>query len=412
MNFLGMIEDMGIKLKKDIFKYVSDGDVEKVKQSLNDMNSFKIDINFKNENGYTLLMIACRTNNYKIVEILLNKGADPNIKTKFSGWFALMYAAEYSDTDIINLLLEKGADINLKNDKGWNALCHSIYRSKIANAIFLTEKGSDVNMRNDEGWTPLMFSVRNNKDPDILKFLLSIKENAVDINAAENKGKTALMFAAGESHHDSSLENVKVLLEQGADINILDNDGNTALYHAVRLSDKTSSLETVKFLLDHGADPFIGTICPTKECKNVLNEHRWKRLYQRDKDTARRYSKNFIFEEGKHIPKEIWEIILLHKRNYQLCQNLNNDTNKDILIFFALEFGIPVTEDMSKSKIFRLISRYLSYGKSEKNLQVIEKQVEKEDEILRMKIKEVAFKVGLDPSEDIRSLLKKLSKLF
>ena len=400
---------MGIKLKKDIFKYVSDGDVEKVKQTLDDMNSFKIDINFKNENGYTLLMMACRTNNYKIVEYLLDKGADPNIKTKFSGWFALMYAAECSDTDIINLLLEKGADINLKNDKGWNALCHSIFTSKKANAIFLIKKGSDVNIRTDKEWTPLMLSVRNNKDPDILRFLLSIKENAVDINATENKGKTALMFAAGESHHDSSLENVKILLEHGADINIVDNGRNTALCHAVRLSDNTSSLETVKLLLDHGADPFVETEWPTKECKNFLAEHRWKRLYQRDKDTARRYSKNFI---GKHIPKEIWEIILLHKRNHQLCQNLNNDTNKDILIFFALEFGIPVTEDMSKSKIFRLISRYLSYGKTEKNLQIIEKEVEKEDEILRMKIKEVAFKVGLDPSEDTRSLLKKLSKIL
>lgn len=379
---------------RNIFKAVENGDLGKVKEFLDR----GIDINIRNLKDETLLMQACKNNNYVMVKYLIDRGADVNAFTRVS-MTALLYAAKYSDLDTTELLLDNGANINTKNTSDQNALSVSLKSKKLHIAKLLINRGIDINNKTNIGSTPLILAARYNKSPEILELLL---EKGVDINAITHDGNSALIRAVTESNHDSSIENVKILLDSGANVNIVNNKGKTALSYAVELSNKTSNLETVRLLLEYGADPFIETECPTQDCVKLLAEYRWKRLYQRDKDTARRY---FL---QTNIPKEIWEIILLHKRKDQLCKNLNSEKNKEILILFALEFGIPITKDMTKGKICRLLSRYLVYGKEEKNAE----KVEKEDDIMKAKIKDIAFKAGLDPSEDISSLLHKLSKMF
>ena len=83
----------------------------------------------------------------------------------------------------------------------------------------------------------------------------------------------------------SNIEIVKLLLENGADPNIKNNDGYTALAAATFYNNP----EIVKILLEYGADPFIKLIPNMqipKENEQLLAEYQWKRLYQRDKDTA------------------------------------------------------------------------------------------------------------------------------
>ena len=61
--------------------------------------------------GQTALMNAVMQGNYKVVEYLLNAGADPNIRDKH-GWTALTIANRFQKThphDIIGTLLEYGA---------------------------------------------------------------------------------------------------------------------------------------------------------------------------------------------------------------------------------------------------------------------------------------------------------------
>jgi hypothetical protein len=64
--------------------------------------------------GNTLLMYATQYNLKSIVELLLLKGADPNIQNKF-GNSALHLAYKNDNVFIINLLIEHGADTKLKN---------------------------------------------------------------------------------------------------------------------------------------------------------------------------------------------------------------------------------------------------------------------------------------------------------
>ena len=64
--------------------------------------------------GNTLLIYATQYNLKSVIELLLLKGADPNIQNKF-GNSALHLAYKNDNVFIINLLIEHGADTKLKN---------------------------------------------------------------------------------------------------------------------------------------------------------------------------------------------------------------------------------------------------------------------------------------------------------
>ena len=74
------------------------------------------------------LIYAIRSDNYNKVRILLENGANPNFLTENMNT-ALMYAVNKSyinkntrTRDIIKILLDYGADINIKNKKGYTAM--------------------------------------------------------------------------------------------------------------------------------------------------------------------------------------------------------------------------------------------------------------------------------------------------
>ena len=80
-------------------------------------NILKI-INYKEfSSGNTMLIYAIKNNLKSAVELLLLKGADPNIQNKF-GNSALHEAYMNGNPYIINLLLEYDADEQLRNNKG------------------------------------------------------------------------------------------------------------------------------------------------------------------------------------------------------------------------------------------------------------------------------------------------------
>jgi len=84
---------------------------------------------FEDKNGVRLLstgqttplMFACMLKPVKIVEFLLKKGADPNLKSS-TGQTALMMATIRGRFEIVKLLLEYGADFNIKDHNNTKAI--------------------------------------------------------------------------------------------------------------------------------------------------------------------------------------------------------------------------------------------------------------------------------------------------
>ena len=180
-------------------------------------------------------MFAAYNGHLQICKLLVDKGADTEIKDK-SGNTALTCA---KNEDIRNLL--RAFDI-------WYAA--EFGTSQTLQKAFEKSKQPIDAIRND--WTALMYAVQGN-NIDTMTYLIS---QGANVNFKDGKSITPLMVAACQH----KLEACKLLLEKGAEADEPDKDGLTALYYAV-LDSKIaqSSHPIVEALLAKGADPNFET---------------------------------------------------------------------------------------------------------------------------------------------------------
>jgi hypothetical protein len=92
-------------LGEDLLEAVRKGDAVRVKALL----AQGVDVNAKSPYGATGLFFAADRGNVEIVKILLDHGANVNVKDTFYGATALSWATEKDRWDVIKLLLGKGA---------------------------------------------------------------------------------------------------------------------------------------------------------------------------------------------------------------------------------------------------------------------------------------------------------------
>lgn len=92
--------------KEDLlWRGARNGDVAAVKAAL----AAGADVNAKFRYGATALSYACDRDNVEVVKLLLNAGADPNVKDTFYNATPLSWASQKGNAEIIGPLLEKGA---------------------------------------------------------------------------------------------------------------------------------------------------------------------------------------------------------------------------------------------------------------------------------------------------------------
>ena len=126
----------------------------------------------------------------KTVQMLLENGADPNLKNN-AGWTALMLAARNCGTEstenIVQMLLENGADPNLKNNNGWTALMHAARycgEESTENTVkMLLENGADPDVKNNKGFTALFLASKYNKNhnaiPILIKYMSKFNQDEI-----------------------------------------------------------------------------------------------------------------------------------------------------------------------------------------------------------------------------------------
>lgn len=78
-------------------------------------------INQRDKNSRSALMIAASLGRIEAIEILLKHNAKLNLADKF-GWTALMLGVYYNQKETVTLLLNNGADVNFCSKKGLTAL--------------------------------------------------------------------------------------------------------------------------------------------------------------------------------------------------------------------------------------------------------------------------------------------------
>jgi len=104
------------------------------------------------------IITAVKHNKPKIVKLLLENGADPNVEDE--GRTLLSIAA--LNNEMLRLLLEKGADPNIKDDNGATPIIYAVYSRKIDNVKLLLDHHADPNVEDEDGETPLIIAKLNN----------------------------------------------------------------------------------------------------------------------------------------------------------------------------------------------------------------------------------------------------------
>jgi ankyrin repeat protein len=115
----------------DLLDACDRGDVKTVKTVL----SNGVKINGKAESGKlagkTPLMVASSKGKREIVKLLIENGADLNIRDEgkgsskrqnFEGWTALHYAADADQDQVVKILVQNGADVNIRTKNGLSAM--------------------------------------------------------------------------------------------------------------------------------------------------------------------------------------------------------------------------------------------------------------------------------------------------
>ncbi|KAK6077363.1 hypothetical protein SCUP234_06775 [Seiridium cupressi] len=188
--------------------------------------------------------------------VLLENGADIDAIDTIGGCTALTIATWLGNDAMVQLLVEKGADVNMRQRSGETAL-HIAARDGYPDLVeLLVRNGARVDLKL-HGWTAMLLAVSNQRGwiPDFLVHqganfgweafarLLSVRGAQVD--AVNRWGRTPLMWAV----YGKQYAIVEILLGHGADITLGMHEGYTPLHLAADNGDE----RMIDILLSRGA---------------------------------------------------------------------------------------------------------------------------------------------------------------
>ncbi|WP_353276286.1 ankyrin repeat domain-containing protein [Wolbachia endosymbiont (group B) of Villa cingulata] len=233
--------------------------------SVNSHFGENVDINSKDENGWTPLHLAAWKGQLNDTRSLVEKGADINAENIF-GRKPIHIAAENNNKNIIEFFLSKGMSIDDVDRYGRTPLYCASWNGHLGVVKYLVDKGADVYTQDKGGKTPLNVAI-DQKHDDVIKYLKQAQLNeqllaAVQdsdfnkvkdlvsqgaiLNAQNWNGWTPLHFAVSNNRLDMA----KCLIDEGANINAKDKDGRTPLYWASWIN----KLDIAKYLVGKGAN--------------------------------------------------------------------------------------------------------------------------------------------------------------
>ncbi|KAG4281762.1 hypothetical protein FPRO06_10666 [Fusarium proliferatum] len=192
--------------------------------------------------GFIPLLWAAANGKNAILQLLIGKGADLEVRNPDNSYTALMYAAVYGRVSAAKYLLDSGAMLEAQDKYTYTPLALAASVGHEAIASLLLEKGADIEARTSDGSTPLSIAARKGKD-GVVKVLL---EKGANVEAENQAGDSPLLRACNYGHMDV----IQQLIDAGADIHTKTYDGSTPLSAAARKGREG----LVKLLLEKGAD--------------------------------------------------------------------------------------------------------------------------------------------------------------
>lgn len=239
---------------KDFHLAVKENDTDKVQQFLKE--GINPDEPNWTNNGRPAIIEATYHGYINTVRVLLQANANPNVQNMLGE--SALHNAFHPKTfskELVSLLLDHGADVNMREKlNGYTAvhvaakLCASTVnktiRKDILEVLRLLCKKVDVTVTSARKETPMHRLVSGNVDwTEPLEILI---ENKFELNAQNDRGETSLMCAIDKGHYNMA----ELLVLKGACVNTKDRHFQTALHHSVQ----KNLLRLVILLLDVQCD--------------------------------------------------------------------------------------------------------------------------------------------------------------
>ncbi|MFC1781833.1 ankyrin repeat domain-containing protein [Planctomycetota bacterium] len=231
-----------------LFEAVEAGDLAEVKRLIDE----GANVNAQDEDGMTplawFIFAGQRPLNIEIAELLIDEGADVNLADKWDEP-PLYFAIVNNLKELINFLVSKGADVNIKGINEtplhWavnNPFIFNNLRVPNMDTIkLLVDNGAKYDVKDGEGYTALRHAAFFGQK-DTLKLFIS---KGVDTSSLH------MAACAGDLTH------VKELIEQGIEVDIKDDADWTALFWAAG----AGQTDIAEFLIQNNADVNIIVNC-------------------------------------------------------------------------------------------------------------------------------------------------------
>ena len=142
------------------------------------------------ETQYTALDRAVLNGNREMVQVLLWAKADVNLRDG-DGETPLMMISDDTTSEIVWDLINNGAKVDLRDDDGDTALIAVAEVDNVEALKVLLDAGAKVNVTNNDGQTALMIAAENGKLHNVRALILA----GAEVNARDKDGNTALMLA-------------------------------------------------------------------------------------------------------------------------------------------------------------------------------------------------------------------------
>ncbi|CAB0032137.1 unnamed protein product [Trichogramma brassicae] len=199
-------------------------DLAKILLELSSDEYQPVQVDARDSMGNTPLHMAFGYSDMRMVELLLRKGADPNLVYRYNGSTLLHIICErYFDHGLLEQLFKLCDDIHkmvlvdVSNNRGETPLNLVLLDRNEKKAKLLLRRGANPNFVNSEGSTPLHVICNKDRHDKSAKILFKICDDThqmVQVNAKDNDGNTPLQLAVANLLPST----VDVLLNHGADL--------------------------------------------------------------------------------------------------------------------------------------------------------------------------------------------------
>jgi ankyrin repeat protein len=242
-------------MSQRLFELCSEDYTESTYQDIKNIFNSKSKPNLEEQNdfGCTVLILAMRYSNRKVIKLLLDYGADINFVVPVYNWTALRMVLKYKDEKTVRMILDNenlhDEIFELPDSNGFRPIHHLICREnkELSSDILdiFINRGIDLESETDNGARPIHYACRNRSNQDICK-LIDMK---VNINVICDEEWHPLHFLC---NRENTLESLKHIINKypKTNLELKTQYGETILHHAC----KSGSNVMIEYLVGIGCD--------------------------------------------------------------------------------------------------------------------------------------------------------------